>query len=120
MTTFHVVAAAGDTAEELRSLGVFEAPSARLALEACLAQLDHEPADDGVSGLVDWDDVTELLRIERLKLREALAEPDVSFIVVPIRAETHLVRDFDGAIKDAISVERQQARMRRDLGIDLV
>ena len=42
MTTFHVVAAADDTAEELRSLGVFEAPSARLALEECLAQLERD------------------------------------------------------------------------------
>jgi hypothetical protein len=40
--------------------------------------------------------------------------------VVPVQAETHLVRDFDGAIKDATSVERQRAWMRRDFGIDLV
>ena len=116
---FHVVAAAGDTAEELRSLGVFEASSARLALAACLSHLDHDPTEDGVSGLVGPDDVMELLRLERLNLREALAEPDVSFIVVPIQAETHLVRDLDGAIKDATSVGRQRAWMRRDFGIDL-
>ncbi len=72
-----------------------------------------------MSGLVGRDDVMELLRLERLNLREALAEPDVSFIVVPIQAETHLVRDLDGAIKDATSVERQRAWMRRDFGIDL-
>jgi hypothetical protein len=89
-------------------------------MEACLAHLDHDPADDGVSGLVDPDDVTELLRLEWRKLREALAGPYVSLIVVPGRAETHLVRDFDGVIKDATSVERHRARMRRDFGIDLV
>ena len=72
-----------------------------------------------MSGLVGRDDVMELLRLERLNLREALAEPDVSFIVVPIQAETHLVRDLDGAIKDATSVERQRVWMRRDFGIDL-
>jgi hypothetical protein len=57
MTTFHVVADAGDTAEELRSLGGFEAPSARLALDGCLAHVDHDPADDRVSGPVDRYDV---------------------------------------------------------------
>jgi len=45
-----------------------------------------------------------------------LAEPAVSFIVVPVQAETHLVRDFDGAIR----VERGRACMCRDFGIDLV
>ena len=62
----------------------------------------------------------ELDRRERSELRVALAEPDVSFIVVPVQAETHLVRDFDGVIRDADSVERRRARMRRDFGIDLL
>ncbi len=43
MTKYHVVAAAGDDAEDLRSLGTFEAASPGLALEARLAQLERGP-----------------------------------------------------------------------------
>ncbi len=120
MTTFHVVAAAGDTAEELRSLGTFEAPSAGQALEACLAHLDLDPVADVESQLLDIDPVAELLRTEQLQLRQALAEPDVSFIVVPTEAEAHLVRDFDGEIRDAAEVEHKKACMRRHFRIDMV
>ncbi len=65
------------------------------------------------------DGVAELLRTEQLQIRQALAEPDVSFIVVPTQAEAHLVRDVDGEIRDATEVERK-ARMQRDFGIDMV
>ncbi len=37
MSVFHVITAAGDSADELRSLGLYEAASARGALERCLA-----------------------------------------------------------------------------------
>jgi hypothetical protein len=46
MTTYHVLAAAGDFADELRSLGLHEATSARDALDCCLAQLDVGPVAD--------------------------------------------------------------------------
>lgn len=64
---------AGDSTEDLRSLGVFEGPSARLALEACLALLARDPADHS-TGLVDDDDLMELLRIEQLQLRPSTPE----------------------------------------------
>ena len=44
MTTFHVMAAAGDFADDLRSLGIHDAATARDALVRCLAQLDEDPA----------------------------------------------------------------------------
>jgi hypothetical protein len=53
-------------------------------------------------------------------LPDALAEPDVSFIVTPIDAEAHFVRDHGGVVRDAGEVERRRARMRRGLGVDVV
>jgi hypothetical protein len=82
--TFHVLAAAGDFADEMRSLGLYEAASARKALTRCLAQLDEDPVADHEAALRD-PEVAELLRREHLQLRDALAEPDVSFIVTPVR-----------------------------------
>jgi hypothetical protein len=59
-----------------------------------------------------------LRRDHEQQLRDALAEPDVSFIVTPVEAEAHFVRDLDGVVKDAREVERRRARMRRHLGIN--
>jgi hypothetical protein len=53
---------------------------------------------------------------DRLQLRDALAEPDVSFIVTPVEAEAHFVRDLDGVVNDAREVEGRRAWMRRELG----
>jgi hypothetical protein len=65
-------------------------------------------------------ELAELLRRDQRQLRDALAEPDVSFIVTPVDAEAHFVRDHDGAVKDAGEVERRRAWMRRELGVDVV
>jgi hypothetical protein len=46
MRMFHVIAAAGDSAEDLRSLGLYEAAGAHEALARCLAQLDEDPVAD--------------------------------------------------------------------------
>lgn len=119
MTTYHVIAAAGDAAEDLRSLGSFETASARMALEACLAHLERDPVANVDPELVGLDGVAELFRVEQHHLREALAEPDVSYIVVPTEAEAHFVRDFDGNVEEASEVERKRAQLRRDLGIDV-
>lgn len=119
MTLFHVIAAAGDAAEDLRSLGLFDAPSARDALARCLAQLDEDPVVDHEAALRD-PDVADLLRREQQQLRAVLAEPDSSFIVTPVEAEAHFVRDHDGEIRPAEEVEQRRARMRRDFGVDVV
>ena len=60
-----------------------------------------------------------LLRRDQQRLRDALAESDVSFIVTPIEAEAHFIRDLDGVVRDAGEVERRRARMRRDFGVDV-
>ncbi len=116
MTMFHVIAAAGDFADDLRSLGLYQAASAREALELCLGQLDEDPVADHDAALRDQE-VAELLCREQRQLRDALAEPDVSFIVTPVEAESHFVRDHDGVVKDAGQVERRRAQMRRDFGV---
>ena len=67
-----------------------------------------------VTQLLDLDDALELLRTEQFHLRRALAEPEVSFIVVPTEAETHPVRDVDGVIKDATAFACAKARLRRE------
>ena len=46
MTKFHVLAAAGDSADELRSLGLYDATTAHDALAHCLAHLDDDPVAD--------------------------------------------------------------------------
>jgi hypothetical protein len=114
-TKFHVLAAAGDLADELRSLGVHDAASARDALLCCLAHLDEDPVADHEAALRD-PELADLLRREQQQLREALAEPDVSFVVAPVDAEAHFVRDHDGVVKDAGEVARRRARMRREWG----
>ncbi len=116
---FHVLAAAGDTADDLRSVGLYQAASAREALVRCLAQLDEDPVADHKALLRDLE-VAELLRREQLQLGTALAEPDVSFIVTPVEAEAHFVCDYDDVVKDAREVERKRARMRRDFGVDVL
>jgi hypothetical protein len=63
MTMFHVLAAAGDLADELRSLGLHDATSARDALVRCLAQLDEDPVADHAAALRD-PELAELLRRE--------------------------------------------------------
>jgi hypothetical protein len=92
MTMFHVMAAAGDFADELRSLGLHEAASARDALVRCLAQLDDDPVADHDAALRD-PELAELLRRDQQQLRDALAEPDVAGIVAPVAVEAHFVRD---------------------------
>ena len=61
-----------------------------------------------------------MLRREQQQLRDVLAEPDVSFIVTPVEAEAHFVRDHDSDIKPADEVEGRQARIRRDFGVDVL
>jgi hypothetical protein len=119
MTTYHVLAAAGDLADDLRSLGLHEGASARDALVRCLAQLDEDPVADHEAARRD-PELAEMLRREQLQLRDALAEPDVSFIVTSVEAEAHFARDLDGVAKDAGEVERRRARMRREFGVDVV
>ena len=118
MTTFHVIAAAGDMADDLRSLGLYEAPSASAALARCFAQLDTDPVPDHAAVLRD-PELVELLRRDQQQLRDALAEPDVSFIVTPVEVEAHFVRDHDGEVKPAAEVERRRAWMWRD-GVDVL
>ena len=60
-----------------------------------------------------------MLRRDQQQLRDALAEPDVSFIVTPVAAEAHFVRDHDGEVGPASEVERRRARMRRAFGVDV-
>jgi hypothetical protein len=119
MRAFHVLATVGDLADDLRSLGVYEGPSARDALVRCLAELEEDPVSDHQVVLRDRE-VNDLLRREHWQLRDALAEPDVSFIVTPVAAEAHFVRDYDGVIKDACEVNRKRARMRREFGVDVL
>ena len=119
MAKFHVLAAAGDSAEEFRSLGLYEAASARDALVRCLAQLHEDPVDDHAAALGD-PELAELLRRDQQHLRDVLAELDVSFIVTRVEAEAHFVRDYDGLVKPAVEVERRRARMRWDFGVDVV
>ena len=119
MTKFHVLAAAGDFADELRSLGLHDVASARAALVRCLAQLDDDPVADHEAAGHD-SELAELLRHDQEQLRAALAEPDVSFVVTPVDAESHFARDCDGVVKPADEVERKRARMRRELGVDVL
>jgi hypothetical protein len=56
-----VLAATGDFADELRSLGLHEAASARDALVHCLAQLDEDPVADHEAALCD-PELADLLR----------------------------------------------------------
>jgi hypothetical protein len=118
MSTYQVLATAGDFADELRSLGLHDATSARDALGRCLAQLDEDPVSH--QDAIRDPELAELLRQDQQQLRTALAEPDVSFIVTPVEAEAHFVRDHDGVVKDAGEVERRRARMRREFGVDVV
>jgi len=60
------------------------------------------------------------LHREQRQPRDALAEPDVSFILTAAAAEAHFVRDHDGEVKPAGEVERRGARMRREFAVDVV
>jgi hypothetical protein len=53
MTRYHVLADAGDLADDLRSLGLHDAASAHEALVRCLAQLDGDRAGDHEAALRD-------------------------------------------------------------------
>ncbi len=119
MTMFHLIAASGDSADDLLSLGVYESAVPRADLEKCLAERATHPVVDRAAVLND-PAVAQLLHREQEQLRAALAEPEVSFIVTPADTETHFVPDHDGVVKDAGEVERKRARMRRDFGVDLV
>jgi hypothetical protein len=101
------------------SLGLYEAISARDALLRCLAQLDVDPVAYHQAALRD-PELADLLRRDQRQLRDALAEPDVSYIVTPVEAEAHFVRDHDGVVRDAGEVERRRAQVRRDFGVDVV
>src|SRR5690349_20306653 len=100
MPKYHVLAAAGDFADELRSLGVHDAATARDALRRCLAELDEDPVADHEAARRD-PELAELLRRDQHLLRDALAEPYVSFIVTSVAAEAHFVRDHDGEVRPA-------------------
>jgi hypothetical protein len=82
-------------------------------------QLDEDPVanQDAAPRAAE---VADLLRREQEQLRDALAEPDVSFIVTPVAAEAHFVRDHDGEVRPAGEVERERARPRREFGVDVV
>jgi hypothetical protein len=69
MTTHHVLAAIGHFADDHRSLGIFEADSARDALDRCLAEHDRDPDLGGAPA-----EVAELAREEHRQLRGQLHE----------------------------------------------
>ena len=119
MTKYHVLAATGDFADELRSLGLHEAASAAAALGRCLAELDEDPVADHEAAVRD-PELAELLRRDQQQLRDALAEPDVSFIVTPVAAEVHFSLDHDGEVRLAAEVERKRCWMRREFGVDVL
>jgi hypothetical protein len=96
MAAYHVLAAIGDTADDHRSLGVFEAGSAAEALGRCLADQEREPDLHGAPL-----DLIDAAREEHERIRRQLAEPDACFIVVPVSAESHFVRDHAGVVRDA-------------------
>ena len=92
--------------------------SGHQALVHCLAQLDEDAVGNYKAARRD-PEIAELLRRDQQQQRDALAEPDVSFIVTPVRAEAHFLRDLDGEVKPADEVERKRARMWRDFGVDV-
>lgn len=81
--------------------GLYDAASARDALARCLAQLGDHPADH--QDAAPDAELADLWR-DQQQLRDALVEPDVSFIVTPVAAEAHFVRDHDGVVKLAAEV----------------
>jgi hypothetical protein len=72
-------------ADGLRSLGLYDAATARDGLDRCLAQHEDCPIDDQEAARNP--ELAELLRRGQRQLHDALAEPDVSFIVTPVAAE---------------------------------
>jgi hypothetical protein len=115
MGRYHVLAAIGEAAEDHRSLGVLEAGSAREALDSCLDELDGDPDLDGVPSQLAFRAHQEWVR-----LREQVHQPDAYFIVTPVEAEAHFVRDRQGEIRDAASVERHDSILRRTFGLDVL
>jgi hypothetical protein len=115
MGRYHVLAAIGEAAEDHTSLGVLEAGSAREALDRCLGALDGGPELGGLRTGSAWQ-----LRQEWERLQEQVRQPDAYFIVTPVDAESHFVRDRDGEIRDVATVERREAILRRTFGVDLV
>jgi hypothetical protein len=115
MTTYHVLAAIGHFADDHRSLGVFEADSEWKALERCLAEHDQDPDLGGAP-----TDVAELAREEHRQLRGQLHEPGACFIVTPVAAEAHFMRDQAGVVHEAAEVERRRAVIRREFGVDIL
>jgi hypothetical protein len=115
MTTYHVLAAIGDFADDHHSLGILEADSAPAALERCLAEHDQDPDLGGAPA-----DVAELAREEHRRLRGQLHEPGACFIVTPVAAEAHFMRDQAGVVREAAEVERTRAIMRREFGVDIL
>lgn len=83
------------------SLGIHEAQSACTALARCLAELDQDSVAD--QDAARDPELAELLRREQQQVRDALAEPDVSFIATHrlVAAEAHFVRDHDGELRPA-------------------
>ncbi len=65
-------------------------------------------------------ELADLLRLDQQQLRDALTEPDFAFIVTPVAAEAHFMRDHDGEVRPAEEVEHWRARMRREFGVDVV
>jgi hypothetical protein len=115
MTTYHVLAAIGHFADDHRSLGVFEADSARDALDRCLAEHDQDPELGGAPA-----EVAELACEEHRQLRDQLHEPGACFIVTPIAAEAHFMRDHAGVVREAAEVDRRRATMRLEFGVDIL
>ncbi len=108
MGRYHVLAAIGEAAEDHRSLGVLEAGSAREALDRCLLGIEGDPDLDGVP-----PDLVFRARQEWLQLQEQVRQPDAYFIVTPVEAEAHFVRDRDGQVRDAATAERRRTILRR-------
>lgn len=115
MTTYHVLATIGHFADDHRSLGVFETNSARDPLGRCLAAHDQDPDLGGAPA-----DVADLAREEHRQLRGQLHEPGACFIVTPLAAEAHFMRDQAGVVREAGEVERRRAVMRREFGVDIL
>ncbi len=113
MPVYHVLAAIGDFADDHRSLGVFEAASAREALVHCLHEYDQDPKFEGVPA-----DVAAVGLADHRRLRRQLHEVGAYFVVCPVEAEAHFLRDHDGEVRDAGEVERRRRMISRDFGLD--
>jgi hypothetical protein len=119
MTVFHVLAAAGEFADELRSLGLYDAPSAHQALVRCLGQLDDDPVGDHEAARRD-PKIAELARPSKSSCATRWASPTCRSSSCRWRRRRTFMRDYNGEVKPADDVERKRERMRWELGVDVM